>query len=77
MGSRARENVEVEELGEYGYGGAEAGADEGIILSWCCPSKTDCLRACGWLDGSVSIRVSGDETRGEVGAICWSMDVYT
>lgn len=67
IGSKARENVELDELG--------VSVDDRIVVAtiisgeaW--PSKTDCFRAWGWFDlrGSVFERESGDDIWGEAGA---------
>ena len=68
IGSKARENVEVDEFGVYDESGVVV---VGIISSgdaW--PSNTDCFRAWGWFDrsGRVSERESGEGIRCEAGA---------
>lgn len=47
IGSRASENVDVDELARPGGGGGA-----GTSLNCVCPSARDCLRACGWCGGS-------------------------
>lgn len=61
IGSRASENVDVDELGEYGKGGTEVVGERTSrdnVSSW--PSRTDCFRACGWFGGRASVRASGE-----------------
>jgi len=62
MGSRERENVDVDALGVE-----DVSETEVVITStgWC-PSKRDFLRACGWSEPSAkSERARGEDMCGE------------
>lgn len=66
IGSRERENVDVDAFG-VGENGERVG---GGRKSWSCnwPSNTDCFRAWGWLSGREAERAKGEDILGDVGA---------
>jgi len=68
IGSKASENVDVDEFGVCDEGGVVVVAIISSGDAW--PSRTDCFRAWGWFDlsGRLFERESGEDIRGEASA---------